>query len=843
VAPRHTNRLAAQERLTRDGRRRENAAQTGTMRILRSCLPSLTADESARAGLRVIQDLSESALGWIGLADSRGGIEAVAALTRRSEPGSLEEVACDSVLSDAAAETLWREILGGSEYNLRSLTPPPPNRLQPQSPQPGPSAMLVVGLRHEQRPLGMLALAGRTSGYSAEDVRFAQGLCEPLGLILHSCFRSPQPITTDNRHRLHQDLRDSERRYRSVFTQAAVGVARVAPDGALLEVNDKLGAIVGYSAEELLGKRCQDLTHPADRASDEELFGRVLDGATAAYTLKKRLLKKSGESVWVKLSASLVRDEAGNPQHLSCIVEDISDSEQTARALQDSRHDLGQRVKELHCLYEISRIAESIGLSLQEVLTQSLDSVSEGVRHPEAAGARIVVDDFEYASPRFAASRWRRAEVLLVKRRAVGSLELGYLDDPRIDSETPFRPEERSLLRAVADHLQRVIEQKRAAEAALQERATLKAVLDSIDDIVYVVDPVTYELLHVNEACRRAWGPDVVGRKCHEVLHCRTRPCGFCSNDKIFGASAGQPYIREWYNPSEGKWFRCVDRAINWIDGRLVRFEQASDISMLKNTERELRRANHALAQSNQDLEQFAYVASHDLQEPLRMVSSYLQLVQRRYAAALNQEANEFIDFAVDGATRMKNMINDLLRLSRIDRGGAPEDVIDCNEVFERAVRNLAAPIAETGAAVTSGPLPHVIGNMTQLVSLFQNLIANGIKFQKGGTPTVMVSAEVVGEGSVLRFDDNGIGIHPDHAGRIFGIFQRLHSRAEYEGTGIGLAMCQKIVKRHGGSLWVTSEPGKGSSFFVGLRPAARPLETRNQTNPGGACDERRGTD
>ncbi len=242
----------------------------------------------------------------------------------------------------------------------------------------------------------------------------------------------------------------------------------------------------------------------------------------------------------------------------------------------------------------------------------------------------------------------------------------------------------------------------------------------------------------------------------------------------------------------------------------------------LEATMRELRERNQDLARSNGDLEQFAYVASHDLQEPLRMVASYTQLLGRRYAGKLDQDADQFIHFAVDGATRMQTLINDLLLYSRVGRKEKSFAGVDCEQVMDRAVANLQSAIQESGSQIQRDPLPVVQGDELQLQQLFQNLLSNAIKYRNPDEPP-RVYVQAIQQGSLWEFAvrDNGIGIAPRHHDRIFQIFQRLHTRQESSGTGIGLAICRKIVERHGGRIWVESEVGEGSTFRFTL-PASR---------------------
>ncbi|MBI5165559.1 MAG: PAS domain S-box protein [Magnetospirillum sp.] len=225
-------------------------------------------------------------------------------------------------------------------------------------------------------------------------------------------------------------------------------------------------------------------------------------------------------------------------------------------------------------------------------------------------------------------------------------------------------------------------------------------------------------------------------------------------------------------------------------------------------------RAEAALKRSNEDLETFAVVASHDLQEPLRMIVSYLQLLQKRYGGRLDAEADEFIGFAVDGAHRMGSLIHGLLAYSRVDRKGNPFAPLSCAEVVGSALANLRAVIEDSGARICVGELPEIEGDAMQLAQLFQNLLGNAIKYRRPGVaPTVFIDAAPDGGGWQFSIRDDGIGIAAEHRERIFVIFQRLHNRSQYEGSGIGLAVCKKIVERHGGRIWVDSTPGDGSTF------------------------------
>jgi light-regulated signal transduction histidine kinase (bacteriophytochrome) len=246
-----------------------------------------------------------------------------------------------------------------------------------------------------------------------------------------------------------------------------------------------------------------------------------------------------------------------------------------------------------------------------------------------------------------------------------------------------------------------------------------------------------------------------------------------------------------------------------WVTGEAMKRRLESEARLIESVKQ--------LNASNRELEQFAYVASHDLQEPLRMVSNYCQLLGRRYKDRLDSDANEFIEFAVSGAQRMQKLIDALLAYSRVGSRVEKTTRTRLETCLRDALKNLQTLIAESAAVITHDPLPELDADPDQLTQVFQNLIGNGIKFSANTTPRIHISVKNKESEWLIGVRDHGIGIDPEYFNRIFVIFQRLHSKQEYPGTGIGLAICKKIVDAHGGKIWVESTPGDGATFYFTL--------------------------
>jgi PAS domain S-box-containing protein len=431
------------------------------------------------------------------------------------------------------------------------------------------------------------------------------------------------------------------------------------------------------------------------------------------------------------------------------------------------------------------------------------------------------------------AARASRASYAATRKLTLGLIILSFLVATLIavfvtrslTAEIAQRKRAEQELARNAEELARSNEEK---DALLENAARFRIVAEAATDAIVTIDQQS-RILFVNPAAGRIFGyeqAEMLGQSLTMLI---------------------PPHLREHHRAGLKRYIATGQKHLNWArveitglhksgaeipveisfgeftaEGRHMFAAILRDVTERKRAEQELAQRAEELARSNAELEMFAYVASHDLQEPLRMVASYTQLLARRYKEKLDAEAHEFIGFAVDGASRMQQLIQDLLSYSRLTTKGKPRNLTQSEAVCNVALENLQKSIEDSRAVVCVGPLPAVLADATQLTQLFQNLIGNAIKYRNERKPEIRVAAKPDGDEWLFSIQDNGIGIDPQYFERIFQMFQRLHTRAEYSGTGIGLALCRKIVERHGGRIWVESQPGKGSTFLFTIPQAKR---------------------
>ena len=595
----------------------------------------------------------------------------------------------------------------------------------------------------------------------------------------------------------------------SIFPSFDDAIIAKTLDGVVTSWNPGAEAIYGYSAQEMIGKSIS-ITIPPDRREEFAAnLQRIREGQRVPR-FETTHVRKDGKIVDVVVSVSPVKRRGGKIVGASTIVRDVSERKRPENELRLSRERLSLALKAGQSGTFDWDLRNNINIWSSG--TEELYGLAPGTFGGtyEDWEPLIVRRDIEHVRTAIQeslktgefASEWRIRRRDNGEIRWVNARAKVFFDD----AGRPCR-----MVGIKVDITERKRDEEKLRKASLYTRSLIEASLDPL-----VMISRDGKITDVNAATEKVTGVSrdrLIGSDFSDYF---TEPEkarqgyrqafaeGVIHDYPLAIRSTGGVVTDVLYNASV---FRNEAGEVEGV------FAAARDVTERKQAEKELALRAEELARSNADLQQFAYVASHDLQEPLRMVASYTQLLGKRYRGKLDADADDFIAFAVDGAHRMQVLINDLLAYSRVGTRGKEFASTSCESVLEGVLVNLKAAIEETHAIISHDPLPTIRVDQTQLSQVFQNLIGNALKFH--GPEPVRVHVSVQQEAGEWRFSvrDNGIGIEPHDTDRIFVIFQRLHGSREYPGTGIGLAITKKIVERHGGRIWVVSEPGKGSTF------------------------------
>jgi PAS domain S-box-containing protein len=608
-------------------------------------------------------------------------------------------------------------------------------------------------------------------------------------------------------------LRESEERYRMLLDEVQdYAILMLDPRGRIISWNAGAERIKGYKADEIIGHSFHCFFPPEDikRGRPEELLRMA--ATSGRHEFQGMRVRKDGSRFLASVTLTALRDTAGNLRGFSETSRDLSESKESGakyRGLLEAAPDAMVVVNQGGEIVLLNVQAEKqFGYRRDELVGQKVKNII-----PEGFAERLIADGTRTAADALAQQIGTGLE--LTGRRKNGS------EFPIEIMLSPLESAEGTLVTAAI----RDISVRKAAEQHLsQMEGRYRGLLEAAPDAMVVVNQGG-EIVLLNVQAEKQFGyrrDELVGQKVKNII-----PEGFAerliadalrSTEDALAQQIGTG-IELTGRRKNGSEFpiEIMLSPLESAEGTLVT-AAIRDIATRKTAEAHLLHKVEELNRSNEELGQFAYIASHDLQEPLRMVASYTQLLSRRYKGKLDSDADEFISFAVDGASRMQRLIQDLLTYSRVGTKGG--DLLDtsCEEVLQQAIINLRGAIEESGALVTHDPLPAVVADEMQLVQLFQNLVGNAIKYQGPGVPRVHISAAMNRENKwMFSVKDNGLGIDPQYFERIFGMFQRLHKREEFAGTGIGLAICKKIVERHGGTISVESQPGQGSTFLFAL--------------------------
>ena len=623
---------------------------------------------------------------------------------------------------------------------------------------------------------------------------------------------------TDRRELAEGALQESERKYRTLVNGVEdYAIVMLGTGGEIRSWNPGAEQMTGYKYEEVAGQnysRCFQIEDVERGRPDEILRIATLSGR---YEEQGTRVRKDGSQFLVRTTYAATRDHTGTLQGFSMISRDLSESmesEAKYRGLLEAAPDAMVVVNPAGEIVLLNLQAEKqFGYSRDELLGQKVKNII-----PEGFAERLIADGTR--NPAEALAQQIGTGIELNGRRKKGS------DFPIEIMLSPLESTEGILVTAAI----RDISVRQAAEKHLaQMEGRYRGLLEAAPDAMVVVNSAG-EIVLLNVQAEKQFGysrDELVGQKMKNII-----PEGFAERliaDALRSAEdalaqqigTGIELIGRRKNGSDFP-IEIMLSPLDSAEGILVT-AAIRDISTRKKAEAYLLQKIEELNRSNVELGQFAYIASHDLQEPLRMVASYTQLLSKKYKGKLDSDADDFIAFAVDGASRMQRLIQDLLTFSRVSTKG--QELLDTSseEALQRALINLRGAIEESSALVTHDPLPTVLADEMQLTQLFQNLIGNGIKYQNRGIPQIHISAARNNSKKwTFSVKDNGLGIDPQYFERIFGLFQRLHKREEFAGTGIGLAICKKIVERHGGAISVESEPGQGSIFSFALMEVER---------------------
>jgi PAS domain S-box-containing protein len=620
-----------------------------------------------------------------------------------------------------------------------------------------------------------------------------------------------------HRHQQTEEtLRQSQQELSDFVENAIISLHWVAADGTIIWANQAELDLLGYTREEYIGHSI--IEFHADQTAIADILERLLSNQPVQeYETDLRCKDGSIRRVLIDSNSSWRNGEFVRTQ---CFTRDITDRKRAEAALRQSE-------QKFRAIFDGT--FQFIGLLTPEgIVTEANRPALDAI----AVKLEDVVGQLFWATPWWTHSPTLQAQLKqAIAKAASGELVrfeaehiLANGSSVFVDfSVKPIFDGEGNVIMLIPEG--RDISDRKQTEAQLrQQEAFLKSIYDGTEQAIFVVDVAANQELRyasfnpVSERYAGVTNAQIQGKTPEEAFGKAFGSILRQNYERCLQADHSIVYEEQLDFESRRIWTLTTLSPLRDEQGQIYRIiGTATDISDRKQAEVDLQNQKQDLARSNDELQQFAYVASHDLQEPLRMITSYLELLERRYKGQLDARADQFIAYAVDGAARMQILINDLLSYSRLGTRGQDFKFVDCAKILQNVLRNLQVAIAESHAVITYDPLPPVNADVTQLTQLFQNLISNALKFRREDPPQIHVGVERTNSKWLFSVRDNGIGIESQYANQIFVIFQRLHSRREYSGTGMGLAICKKIVEQHGGTLWVESNPGEGSTFYFTL--------------------------
>jgi len=670
---------------------------------------------------------------------------------------------------------------------------------------------LVLEMQNEERRL----LAARDAGAirQLELTKIVLAVGSLVGLL--TALVAEWGVRHENvkRGRTEETLRHSEEKYRMLVDGVRdYAIFMLDLRGQILSWNAGAEKVKGYKAEEIIGHNFSCFFPPEEikQGRPEELLR--LTAITGRQEEQRMRIRKDGSRFLANIIFTALRDRDGNLQGFSEFSHDLSESKESGakyRGLLEAAPDAMVVVNQSGEIVLLNVQAEKqFGYRRDELVGQKVKNII-----PEGFAERLIADGTRSAAEALAQQIGTGIE--LSGRRKDGS------EFPIEIMLSPLESAEGILVTAA---IRNISTRKDAEEHLAQMEGRYRGLLEAAPDAMVVVNQ-SGEIVLLNVQAEKQFGyrrDELVGQRVKNII-----PEGFAERLIADGTRSAAEALAQQIGTGIELSGRRKNGSEFPIEIMLSPLENAEgilvtaairNISVRKDADLQLVQKVEELNRSNEELQQFSYVASHDLQEPLRMVASYTQLLASRYKGKLDADAEEFIDFAVDGCNRMQRLIQDLLAYSRSGTDGKALQKRSSEDALNNALKNLSGTLAESGAVVTHDALPVITTDDTQLEHVFQNLVGNAIKYRGTEVPTVHISAARKGlDEWTFSVRDNGLGIEAQYFERIFILFQRLHGRTEFQGTGIGLAICKKIVEGLGGRIWVESQLGKGSTFYFAL--------------------------
>lgn len=622
------------------------------------------------------------------------------------------------------------------------------------------------------------------------------------------------------KHILAQEaLQKSEKRYRSIVENINDGFCIHDFKGIILDCNENFARVLGFTREEIIGTKLREFKSKSMVSINNDIVDELKNRGVIEFDGDIQGI--NGNKRYYSINSCVISQEGQGK--VQSFLRDVTKRKEMEKKLLKRENKAQKRLSEIEAIYNSAPIGLCVlDCDLRYVRINKSMAAMNGFSPEEHIGKSIyeIVPDLSQQAEDIAREIFQTGKALSIEIKGTTP---AHGDNVRtwMEGWYPIKDSSHNIV-GINVAAQDITEIKKAHEALKKSEEKLRLTIEGVGAILWFWN-IEKDVVEWGGNYKHIFGRETIPKMGYKDLLSFIHPDDLEKVETAFQKTLqyGEDFkveTRAIFKDKSVRWFNVMGKAVYYPEGKFKEMIGiALDITNNKIVQLELQETLQKLKRSNAELEQFAYVASHDLQEPLRMITSFLQLLKLRYESQLDSDANEFIHFAIDGATRMQEMINDLLTYSRIGRKSGDFKEVNLNNILQQIIFEYKLLIQEKNAVISYGKLPVIHADYTQMIQLFQNLISNSIKYNDQPCPTIHISAKKQNNDWIFKIADNGIGIDPKQGDWIFKVFQRLHSPDEYEGTGIGLAIVKRIVERHGGRIWYESQPGEGSNFYFNI--------------------------